>query len=64
MPLRALNETLHCTTCGIQAVTCAFLPAPGARKEPALVGVGLEVNLEHPLKLGFMKDHPEALPFP
>jgi hypothetical protein len=40
---------------------CAL--APAARKETALVGFGLEVNLENPLKLGFMKYHPEELPF-
>jgi hypothetical protein len=47
---------------GVQSVTCEFLLAPAARKEPALVGCGLEVNLENPLKLGFMKYHTEALP--
>jgi hypothetical protein len=49
---------------GVQSVTCELLLTPGARKEPAFVGMRFEVDLEHPLKLGFMKYHIETSPFP
>jgi hypothetical protein len=38
------NAALH--QLGIQFVALKFFLAPSARKEPALVGLGLELNLE------------------
>ena len=57
VPLRVLNEILHCTSLGIQAVLLKFLLAPGAGKEPALVGLGLHMNFKNPDQLSLPKDH-------
>jgi hypothetical protein len=34
-----------------------FFPAPSARKETAVIGFPLEVNLEYPRYLSVMKNH-------
>ena len=41
----------------IQSMGFKFFLAPASRKQTALVGFGLDVNLENALQLGFMKDH-------
>jgi hypothetical protein len=41
----------------VQSVIFEFLLAPGSRKETAIVAFGLNVNLEYPRYLGFMKLH-------
>src|ERR1700679_2541456 len=49
------NAALH--QLGIQLVAFKFFLAPASRKQTALVGFGLDVNLETALQLGFTKDH-------
>src|ERR1700688_4420192 len=45
----------------IQSVLFKFLLAPSACKEPSVIALALETNLEDTCQLGLMKSHKEAV---